>query len=104
MGFFALDFSYDRHRDYLPKDKDFAVLRCFFIDKRFQNQGLAKRSIEALFEYMAHEHPHVEALYLTVNFKNEAAVKSYQKAQFKLMKQPYLGGSAGPQHVMVRSI
>jgi ribosomal protein S18 acetylase RimI-like enzyme len=104
VGFFALDFDFDRHANYVTTPNDFAVLRCFFIDQRYQNQGFAKPALRHLIVLLRTEYPQLKHLYLTVNYKNERALKIYSGENFNTLDKPYLGGSAGPQHVMKKQL
>jgi ribosomal protein S18 acetylase RimI-like enzyme len=104
IGFFALDFAHDRHAKYVTEETDFAVLRNFLIDKNFQGRGLAKKSMNKIDQLISDHYPRVKSLYLTVNFKNEVAVKAYTRCGFSFLKEPYLGGAAGPQHVLFKKI
>jgi hypothetical protein len=79
IGFFALDFSYDRHRSYLFETEHFGVLRCFFIDQRFQGKGFSKSSLA---------YPDVLRLLLTVNFKNKPAIHILDRRALRYVIDP----------------
>src|SRR5665213_1620263 len=101
IGFFALDFNLDRHTAYVPAAEDFCVLRCFFIDERSQGQGFAREALARIPALVRNSHPTIEKIYLTVNEKNPTAFKLYERGGFVGLEKRYLGGAAGPQHVMV---
>jgi len=101
VGFFAVDYNHQRHSAYVPEAEGTAVLRCFFIDRRYQKQGFAR---QALAHMNALLRPGVKALYLTVNFGNEPAQRVYLSENFKAVEKPYLGGASGPQHVLMKDL
>jgi ribosomal protein S18 acetylase RimI-like enzyme len=102
VGFFALDFSCDRHSAYVSSSHFTCAFRCFFIDRRFQRQGLASQTLEELWKYLATAYPKLESVFLTVNFKNITAKNLYLREGFKIQEKPYVGGAAGPQHLMTK--
>ncbi len=104
VGFFAVDFSHERHRSYTTEIDHFCVFRCFFIDERFQGQGYAAVALSKLGDLLAEQYRDLRKIVLTVNCKNKIAIKSYDKAGFKKLTALYLGGSAGPQYVMIKSL
>lgn len=107
VGFFALDFSIDRHSSYLEldtKEGSVAVLRNFFIDERFQGLGLARASLGRINSLLRESYPSVQTLLLTVNVKNAKAAHAYRAAGFEQKDALYLGGQAGPQYVMSLSL
>lgn len=101
IGFFALDFQEDRHRAYTQGDSHFCILRNFFIDQHWQGKGLASKSLQLLPDFIRQHFPQIKKIYLTVNEKNPAAQNVYLKHGFTALTLRYMGGSAGPQVVMV---
>lgn len=98
VGFFAID------RDY-PAAHDFAEagsigLRMFCVGHRQQGRGIATGICVGLRHYLGAQYPEAEAVYLTVNHRNPGARAVYLKGGFELTGEDYLGGGAGPQHIM----
>jgi len=79
-------------------------LRAFFIDADWQGRGLGTRAVQACCEDLRTRHPGRRLLALNVNCRNVAAINAYRKAGFVDTGELYLGGSAGPQHLMVRRL
>lgn len=104
VGFFALDFSLERHRDYVSEPSGACVLRGFFVDQRYQGKGYSTACLRIMPAALHSMYPNLKFVYLTVNFKNPLAIKTYTKGGFETLAAPYLGGRAGPQHVMKRKI
>ncbi|MBB6099589.1 RimJ/RimL family protein N-acetyltransferase [Deinobacterium chartae] len=75
-------------------------LEGFFVDRREQGRGLGAQALAALVRYLQLTHPELRELNLTVNCRNAAAIRAYQKAGFVDTGQLYHGGRSGPQHVM----
>src|SRR5690606_5908693 len=75
-------------------------LRAFFIDLDWQGRGLGTRAVQACCEDLRARHPDRRLLALNVNCRNVAAINAYRKAGFVGTGELYLGGSAGPQHLM----
>lgn len=103
-GFFALDSSYDRHRAYVPVVDAFVVLRCFFVDSRYQGSGIASLALLQLKGIVAKDFPGVRQIYLTVNLRNGSAYKRYEATGFESIDPLYLGGGSGPQRVMIMKL
>lgn len=102
VGFFKLDIAYRRRYDFCP---DHAMgLRAFAIDAAHQGKGYGKASIRTLMPYLVANYPQFETIYLTVNCKNPGAQACYLKSGFVDTGKIYLGGSAGPQHIMRATI
>jgi len=76
------------------------VLRAFFVDQGHQRQGLGGRALAALPELVARELPSARTVLLTVNVRNQVARRLYLRHDFSDTGQLYLGGNAGPQHVL----
>ncbi|HZW19351.1 MAG TPA: GNAT family N-acetyltransferase [Luteimonas sp.] len=79
-------------------------LRAFFIDVDWQGRGLGTRAVQACCDDIRTRHPDRRLLALNVNCRNVAAINAYRKAGFVDTGELYLGGSAGPQHLMVRKL
>ena len=76
-------------------------LRAFFIDQRWQGQGLGGRALGALLADLAERHPAARDLALTVNARNTPGIALYRRAGFVDTGELYHGGPAGPQHLML---
>ncbi|MGY2893554.1 GNAT family N-acetyltransferase [Deinococcus sp. UYEF24] len=81
-----------------------AGLRGFFIDGQFQGRGLGRSAMEAMIEDLRRRHPAVRVLALSVNQRNLVARQLYLRSGFQDHGEAFLGGSAGPQDVMVRRL
>ncbi|WP_109124732.1 GNAT family N-acetyltransferase [Dyella sp. C11] len=79
-------------------------LRSFFIDTRWQGQGLGALALGAAMEDIARRRPSVQDVVLTVNLRNTAALALYRRAGFRETGELYHGGRSGPQHVMLRAV
>ena len=79
-------------------------LRAFFLDVDWQGRGLGTRAVQACCEDVQARHPDRRLLALNVNCRNVTAINAYRKAGFVDTGELYLGGSAGPQHLMVRRL
>nr|VVV06064.1 Spermine/spermidine acetyltransferase [Aliivibrio wodanis] len=98
VGFFKIDVMFSL-------DSEFNIengigLRSFVIDVNQQGKGLGTSSVKALFPYLKKEYPSYRFVYLTVNCKNTGARACYLKGGFDDTGKQYLGGAAGPQHIM----
>ncbi|MEZ9865221.1 N-acetyltransferase family protein [Vibrio breoganii] len=102
VGFFKLDTAYASTYRFCPKNS--IGLRTFALDERQQGKGLGTNTVRALSDYLASHYQSHEFVYLTVNCKNPAAIACYRKGGFEDTGELYLGGEAGPQHVMRRKI
>jgi len=79
-------------------------LRSFFIDHRWQGQGLGGRALAAIVKDLVDRHPAARNLALTVNVRNTPAIALYRRAGFADTGELYHGGPSGPQHLMVRAL
>ncbi|CUH79130.1 putative acetyltransferase [Tritonibacter multivorans] len=98
VGFFKIDHKY-------PQTYNFARtgdlgLRAFMIDQPCQGRGLGSAAVARLGPYLRRLYPAAEAMVLTVNLRNTAAIRAYLKAGMQDTGDLYTGGIAGPQHVM----
>ena len=98
VGFFRIDLDYARVHDFArPGDLG---LRSVIVDRARQGRGIGSAMIRALPAYLAAHYPGATDLYLTVNLRNPGARKSYLNGGFNDTGAHYLGGDAGPQHIM----
>ena len=98
VGFFNIDTHYSQRYDFATNGD--VGLRAFFVDKHHQGKGIAKSVLSLLNAYVGENYPTASAVCLTVNCKNEVAYKAYLNSGFIDSGELYLGGSAGPQHVL----
>ncbi len=98
IGFFKLDTAYSTNYDFCPEGS--LGLRAFALDKNQQGKGLGTQSVKALLPYLKAHYGMYHWIYLSVNIKNPGAVTCYKKGGFEDMNKLYLGGDAGPQHIM----
>ena len=99
VGFFKLDTAYGESYEFCPESG--VGLRAFAIDNSQQGKGVGTCAVKALFPYLKeHYASSFEFIYLTVNLKNPGAIACYEKAGFEKTGELYLGGAAGPQHIM----
>ncbi|RBP80011.1 GNAT family N-acetyltransferase [Marinomonas rhizomae] len=103
VGFFLIDITYSKNYDF-AKQSNSIGLRSFFISKEYQGGGYAKQAILILPNYLSEAYPNHTEIFLTVNCQNSIAKALYLKGGFKDTNSLYYGGSAGPQHIMVRAI
>lgn len=74
VGFFNLHYT-------LNSEEDFWLFH-FFIDKRFQGQGLGSLAIKALIQHIKDIHPSCYCVRLTVHPENDAGKRFYTKLGF----------------------
>lgn len=74
VGFFNLHYTQDSSDDYW--------LFHFFIDKKFQRNGLGSKALRELMRQVKHNHPVCNRLRLTVHPENEAGRLFYLKVGF----------------------
>lgn len=102
VGFFLLDTSYPEHYDFATYGS--LGLRAYFVGNQFQGKGYGSRGVKALPSFLEQAYSGYDAVFLTVNCKNPAAYQCYLKAGFVDTDELYLGGDAGPQHIMKRAL
>ena len=102
VGFFKLDTDYCANYDFCPKAG--IGLRTLAIDKSCQGKGIGKAAVLAISSYVKHTYPKYQFIYLTVNCQNPVAEACYIKAGYEFSGEKYLGGEAGPQHIMYMNL
>lgn len=99
VGFLALDDA-DPICAYTAPEPSVA-LRAFFVDERFQRQGIASAALRVLPRFVEQHYPGVRSVVLTVNVVNPVAVELYLRAGFVDSGRMHLAGTIGPQNVLV---
>ncbi|UUM31795.1 GNAT family N-acetyltransferase [Vibrio japonicus] len=99
VGFFLLDFNYSESYEFVKENSSIG-LRAYLIDAKQQGNGYGVKAVMLLPDYVKSHFPDVSKIYLTVNCKNPIAQNCYVKAGFIDNGDLYLGGAAGPQHIM----
>lgn len=97
-GMFRINRAY--HTDHLFASRNTLGLRTFLIDHALQGHGIASAACLQLRSYLAPLYPTFEAVFLTVNLRNPAARAVYLKGGFKDTQAQFMGGAAGPQHIL----
>ena len=98
VGLFRIDRDYARAHGFArPGDLG---LRSVIVDRHHQGRGIGSAMVRALPAYLARHYPDATDIYLTVNLRNPGARKSYLNGGFVDAGAQYLGGSAGPQHIL----
>lgn len=98
VGFFLFDTAYASQHDF-AQEGDLG-LRALLIGNTFQGKGLGYKSMLAIPHFAREHYANYTHICLTVNEKNTAAYHCYLKAGYQDDKQRYLGGAAGPQHIL----
>ncbi|MCB5198536.1 GNAT family N-acetyltransferase [Loktanella sp. TSTF-M6] len=98
VGMFRIDRDFSREHPQVPSGA--YGLRSMIIDQRHQGRGIGTAMIRALPAYMAQRYPQATQIYLTVNLRNPGARRSYLNGGFTDTGEHYLGGDAGPQHIL----
>jgi RimJ/RimL family protein N-acetyltransferase len=98
VGLFLIDTAYAKNYDFCSTNS--IGLRSFFISTQHQGKGLAKQALLALTAYLQANYRQYAYIYLTVNCKNPVAYHCYLSVSFDDTGETYLGGAAGPQHIM----
>ncbi len=68
---------------YQPESADDYWMFHFFIDQRFQRQGLGKQALQLFLDRVREQHAHAQALQLTVHPDNAPAQRLYLRAGFE---------------------
>jgi len=100
VGFYRLDFAAAAIAGRAFAEPSVG-LRSYLIDRDAQGRGYGRAAIAACCDDLRRRHPRTRLLALTVNVRNAAAIAAYRKAGFADTGELYLGGSAGPQHLML---
>ncbi|WP_318472990.1 GNAT family N-acetyltransferase [Photobacterium leiognathi] len=98
IGFFKLDIAYSEQMKFCPINT--LGLRTFVISQHYQGKGIEASVIKRILHYTAAYYVRYDAIYLTVNCKNPAAKRCYEKSGFQLTGDLFLEGDFGPQEVM----
>ncbi|WP_386680811.1 GNAT family N-acetyltransferase [Loktanella sp. R86503] len=98
VGMFRIDPQFARTHDFAPANA--FGLRSVIVDRAHQGRGIGTAMIRALPAYLMVQYPAARQLYLTVNLRNPAARASYLRGGFHDTGAQYLGGDAGPQHIL----
>jgi RimJ/RimL family protein N-acetyltransferase len=101
IGFFKIDTAFSEHFSFCPKTA--LGLRAFVIDSKCQGNGFGTEAVKSLLPYLHDKYTDYSSIYLTVNCKNPAARACYLKGGFSDNGDKYLGGPAGPQHILYTS-
>ncbi|MEF1291371.1 GNAT family N-acetyltransferase [Vibrio sp. M260118] len=102
VGIFLIDTTYSVHYDFCsPNTLGF---RAFLVDIKCQGLGYGSAVIAQLTDYLAPHYSNYNTVYLTVNCENPVAYKCYLNNGFIDSGDVYLGGAAGPQHIMLKSL
>jgi RimJ/RimL family protein N-acetyltransferase len=87
---------------------DFALptlgLRAFFIDARWQGQGLGTAALRAMFPDLAARHPDARQLALSGSTGNHVALHLYLRAGLVDSGERYHGGRSGAQQLLLRPL
>ncbi|MGA4540419.1 GNAT family N-acetyltransferase [Uniformispora flossi] len=99
VGFGVLDAQ--GYRDEIAGEPGRPVLlRAFYVAAAFQGRGLGGAAIARLPEAARTVVPDADTLMLTVNVRNAGARAAYLAGGFVDAGDLYLGGDAGPQHIL----
>ncbi len=87
---------------------DFALptlgLRAFFIDTRWQGQGVGTRALRALFTDVATRYPAARQVALSVDTDNHVALRLYLHAGFADSGELYHGSRSRMQQLLLRPL
>jgi len=101
VGFYFLHLN-DGPKLYGYIGDEYALIRNFSIDARFQGKGFATASFEGIFDFIhGSVSPKITELVLGVNGKNSAGQRVYEKAGFR--KEFVTAGRKGDLVVMRKS-
>jgi RimJ/RimL family protein N-acetyltransferase len=98
VGFYKIDQAYERT---LPaRGAPLLGVRAFMIDHRHQGRGLATQAVRGLAPYLQTRYPEFDAVWLTVNLSNPAALRAYLAGGFVDTGDIHPYGTVGPQHIL----
>lgn len=86
--------------DQWPLQTRAVQLRGLVVGKEHQGKGIGTEVSIILPKLASELVPEAEHLTLTVNQRNPGARRTYEKAGFKALPEPYTGGPLGPQDIM----
>lgn len=102
IGFFTLNFfcpiQSQADEEYYGGERDCRI-ESFMIDQNYQRQGFGFNAFRAITTLLKSDFPQINALKLSVNFRNEVAKSFYLKCGLSDMGKVYHGGSADPQYI-----
>ena len=98
VGFFRIDRAYSQIHSFAPPTG--LGLRTVMVDASRQGMGVGRSLCKMLPAYLQEHYPDACSLWLTVNLRNPGAVRAYVKGGFVDTGEHWLGGDAGPQHIM----
>ncbi|NUO76537.1 MAG: GNAT family N-acetyltransferase [Lysobacter sp.] len=103
VGFYRLDFHPEAVGGRAFEEPSVG-LRAVVIDRERQGRGYGARAMDACCDDLRRRHPQRRLLALTVNCRNLAAIAAYRRSGFVDTGELFLGGPAGPQHLMLRRL
>ncbi|NZA25282.1 GNAT family N-acetyltransferase [Luteimonas sp. SJ-92] len=103
VGFYRLDYALTVAARRWP-GRAVVSLRSLALDRRVQGRGLGTRAVAACCADLERRRPARRLLLLNVHVDNRAAVRAYLGAGFTDTGELHQGGSAGPQHLLVRRL
>lgn len=98
VGFYKIDRAFERSLTDTPGP--LLGLRAFMVDQHWQGLGLASAAVRGFGDYLRPQYPGYDALWLTVNLQNPAAIRVYLRGGFQDTGRLYTEGPAGPQHIL----
>lgn len=101
VGYLTLDWG-PRSRRYAPPGA--LGIHGFLVDHRQRRRGYALAALLSLPWLVRATLPGWTALALSVNVQNAPAIATYEAGGFVDTGELFLGGDAGPQHVMTRPL
>lgn len=102
VGFFNIDVEYSKRYDFTKANE--LGLRAFLVGHQYQGRGYASQMLSQLPAWLNTHFPQADTICLTVNEKNPVARSLYIKSGFVDTGEMYLGGSAGPQHILRKAL
>jgi len=102
IGFFMIDKAFAKMYTFAEKNE--LGLQNLVIGKQHQGNGYGVLAMKRFLAYVYGAYSDVTSVCLTVNKKNIAAYKCYEKAGFIDSGTFYYGGKSGPQHIMRKKI